>query len=169
MINEGALKVSLFTVEYDAINVSDACTLTLKEGEDEPIQIPVKNVIAGLSASDKNTKIYADKIHITGIDFNYGIMTTEKVDITINNNIIIGKDSNLSGFYALKLGTNIVSNKIDIAPTKENSHGVKVFDGANVYINNITITGEEKKFIGILSKGKNTTLAINKIDINVND
>ncbi|WP_268904034.1 hypothetical protein [Candidatus Williamhamiltonella defendens] len=44
-----------------------------------------------------------------------------------------------------------------------------MIDGANVDINNISITGEEKKFIGILPKGKNTTLAINKMDINVND
>ncbi|ASX26775.1 autotransporter outer membrane beta-barrel domain-containing protein [Candidatus Williamhamiltonella defendens] len=169
VINEGALKVSASTAEYDAINVSNASTLTLKGEEDKSIQITVKDGIAGLSASDKDTKIHADKIHITGIDFDYGIMATEKAQININNSIIIGEDSNFSGFYASKPGTNIVSNKIDITTTKENSYGVKVIDGVNVDINNGTITGKEKKFIGLLAKGKNTTLAINNIDINVND
>ncbi|WP_174891040.1 pertactin-like passenger domain-containing protein [Candidatus Williamhamiltonella defendens] len=124
---------------------------------------------SGLSAYQDKTNLTGSNIHIESKGKNgRGVSAGTGAQVTIkNDSSISGEGEDFVGLFAEKEKTNLKSNKTTIKVKDKNGRGVQVSNGAQVTVEEDTISGDAENFVGLLAEGDQSHLKANKTTIKV--
>ncbi|BGI52196.1 MAG: hypothetical protein HamCj_05490 [Candidatus Hamiltonella defensa (Ceratovacuna japonica)] len=103
-------------------------------------------------------------IKVAGAD-GKGVNAYKDAKIYIEGSTIIGTEENFTGLSASQDNTQLDVNKTTIESQAKNGKGVTATSGAQVSIDESTITSEGEKFLGLSAYLENTHLMGNKINM----
>ncbi len=118
----------------------------------------------GLSAHQDNTQLEVNKTTIESQAKNgKGVTATSGAQVSIDESTITSEGEKFLGLAAYQENTHLMGNKINFTLKNKNAIAVDVQNGANVIIDNSTMSSEGEHFLGLSAYGENSTLTVNNL------
>ncbi|AYB48775.1 hypothetical protein CJJ19_04175 [Candidatus Williamhamiltonella defendens] len=165
--HQGALSVTSSSENSPAVKVIEGSTVTLKGAQDKLITVATGGAHSpGLYASDTGTEITANAIDLTTKGKNSeGVKSEAGAKVGIGLSTIVTTGENAYGLSAVGDKTILNGKNLNINVKGQEGRGVSAKHGANVTVDDSSITGEGNAFRGLFASDKKSNLTGNNLTI----